>query len=33
VTQRVPVRLQFTEPVDRPLVAGWSATVTVTVAN
>jgi membrane fusion protein, multidrug efflux system len=33
VTQRVPVRLQFTEPVDRPLVAGWSATVTVTVAD
>jgi membrane fusion protein, multidrug efflux system len=33
VTQRVPVRLQFTEPVDRPLVAGWSATVTVSVAN
>ncbi len=33
VTQRVPVRLEFTEPLDRPLVAGWSATVTVRVAD
>ena len=29
VTQRVPVRLKLDEAVDRPLVAGWSAHVTV----
>ncbi len=33
VTQRVPVRLTLTQPSDRPLVAGWSAKVTVTVAD
>ncbi len=33
VTQRVPVRLELTEPLDRPLVAGWSAKVTVRVAD
>jgi len=33
VTQRVPVRLTFTTPLDRPLVAGWSAKVTVRVAD
>ncbi len=33
VTQRVPVRLTFAEPLDRPLVAGWSAKVTVRVAE
>jgi membrane fusion protein, multidrug efflux system len=31
VTQRVPVRLTFVEKPDRPLVAGWSAKVTVRV--
>ena len=29
VTQRVPVRLKLDEPAGRPLVAGWSAHVTV----
>ena len=33
VTQRVPVRLTFVDVPDRPLVAGWSAKVTVRVAN
>jgi membrane fusion protein, multidrug efflux system len=33
VTQRVPVRLTFIEKPDRPLVAGWSAKVTVSVAD
>lgn len=33
VTQRVPVRLTFTEKLDRPLVAGSSAKVTVRVAD
>ena len=33
VTQRVPVRLTFKERIERPLVAGWSATVTVRVAD
>jgi membrane fusion protein (multidrug efflux system) len=33
VTQRVPVRLKFTDKLDRPLVAGWSAKVTVRVAD
>jgi membrane fusion protein (multidrug efflux system) len=33
VTQRVPVRLTFTEKPDRPLVAGWSAKVTIRVAD
>lgn len=33
VTQRVPVRLTFTDKLDRPLVAGWSAKVTVRVAD
>ncbi|AYJ87256.1 HlyD family secretion protein [Sphingomonas paeninsulae] len=33
VTQRVPVRLTFTEKLERPLVAGWSAKVTVRVAD
>lgn len=33
VTQRVPVRLSFTEKLDRPLVAGWSANVTVRIAE
>lgn len=33
VTQRVPVRLTFTGKLDRPLVAGWSAKVTVRVAD
>jgi membrane fusion protein (multidrug efflux system) len=33
VTQRVPVRLALTEKLDRPLVAGWSAKVTVRVAD
>jgi membrane fusion protein, multidrug efflux system len=33
VTQRVPVRLTLLEKPDRPLVAGWSARVTVTVAH
>jgi membrane fusion protein (multidrug efflux system) len=32
VTQRVPVRLRLEERPDRPLVAGWSAHVTVRVA-
>ncbi len=31
VTQRVPIRLQLQELPDRPLVAGWSAHVTVRV--
>jgi membrane fusion protein (multidrug efflux system) len=31
VTQRVPVRLRLEEVPDRPLVAGWSANVTVDV--
>ncbi len=33
VTQRVPVRLVLDEQPDRPLVAGWSAHLTVRVAN
>ncbi len=33
VTQRVPVRIQIDEKLDRPLVAGWSAHVTVRVAD
>lgn len=33
VTQRVPVRIQIDDQLDRPLVAGWSAHVTVRVAN
>jgi membrane fusion protein (multidrug efflux system) len=33
VTQRVPVRLSLDEKPDRPLVAGWSAHVTVRVAE
>lgn len=33
VTQRVPVRIQIDEKLDRPLVAGWSAHVTVHVAD
>ncbi len=33
VTQRVPVRIQIDEKLDRPLVAGWSAHVTVHVAK
>lgn len=33
VTQRVPVRIQLDEKPDRPLVAGWSAHVTVHVAD
>jgi membrane fusion protein (multidrug efflux system) len=33
VTQRVPVRIQIDDKVDRPLVAGWSAHVTVHVAK
>ena len=33
VTQRVPVRLTFTDKIDLPLVAGWSAKVTVRVAD
>lgn len=33
VTQRVPVRLQFDEPLDRPVVSGWSAHVTVHVKD
>jgi membrane fusion protein (multidrug efflux system) len=33
VTQRVPVRVQIDDKVDRPLVAGWSAHVTVHVAD
>ncbi len=33
VTQRVPVRLKLDEAPDRPLVAGWSAHVTVHVAD
>lgn len=32
VTQRVPVRIQIDDRLDRPLVAGWSAHVTVYVA-
>ncbi len=31
VTQRVPVRLSLDEKPDRPLVAGWSADVTVDI--
>nr|WP_047166600.1 HlyD family secretion protein [Sphingomonas sp. Y57] len=33
VTQRVPVRIQIDDRLDRPLVAGWSAHVTVHVAD
>jgi membrane fusion protein (multidrug efflux system) len=33
VTQRVPVRLKLEETPDRPLVSGWSAHVTVKVAD
>lgn len=33
VTQRVPVRLTLSDTPDRPLVAGWSAHVTVRVAR
>ena len=33
VTQRVPVRIQLDDKPDRPLVAGWSAHVTVHVAD
>jgi membrane fusion protein, multidrug efflux system len=33
VTQRVPVRLRLIDTPDRPLVAGWSANVTVRVAD
>ncbi|MBW8910594.1 MAG: HlyD family secretion protein [Sphingomonas sp.] len=33
VTQRVPVRIQIDDKLDRPLVAGWSAHVTVHVAD
>jgi len=33
VTQRVPVRLRLDERPDRPLVSGWSAHVTVRVAE
>ena len=33
VTQRVPVRIQIDEKLDRPLVAGWSAHVTVHVTD
>jgi len=33
VTQRVPVRIQIDDKLDRPLVAGWSAHVTVRVAD
>jgi membrane fusion protein (multidrug efflux system) len=33
VTQRVPVRLRLEELPDRPLVAGWSANVTVDVTR
>jgi membrane fusion protein, multidrug efflux system len=33
VTQRVPVRIQIDDKLDRPLVAGWSAHVTVHVAK
>ena len=33
VTQRVPVRLTLDEKPDRPLVSGWSAHVTVRVAE
>lgn len=33
VTQRVPVRIQIDDKLDRPLVAGWSAHVTVHVAQ
>lgn len=33
VTQRVPVRLRLDEKPDRPLVAGWSADVTVDVRH
>ncbi|KKC27101.1 secretion protein HlyD [Sphingomonas sp. SRS2] len=33
VTQRVPVRIQIDDRLDRPLVAGWSAHVTVRVAD
>ncbi len=33
VTQRVPVRLKLDAKPDRPLVSGWSAHVTITVAR
>jgi membrane fusion protein (multidrug efflux system) len=33
VTQRVPVRIQIDDKLDRPLVAGWSAHVSVKVAD
>ena len=33
VTQRVPVRLKLDDVPDRPLVAGWSANVTVDVTK
>jgi membrane fusion protein (multidrug efflux system) len=33
VTQRVPVRLVLDDKADRPLVSGWSAHVTVHVAD
>ena len=33
VTQRVPVRIQIDDKLDRPLVAGWSAHVTVHVTD
>ena len=33
VTQRVPVRIQLDENPGRPLVAGWSAHVTIHVAD
>lgn len=33
VTQRVPVRIQIDDKLGRPLVAGWSAHVTVHVAD
>jgi len=33
VTQRVPIRIQLDEKPDRPVVAGWSAHVTIHVAN
>lgn len=32
VTQRVPVRIQIDDKLDRPLVAGWSAHVTIHTA-
>ena len=33
VTQRVPVRIRLDQVPDRPLVSGWSAHVTVRVAD